>query len=813
MPANGLLRNSSRLLLALALSASAYAATDISTVPLNTYSAPSTTDVKPNVLFVLDDSGSMDWNYMPDWANDNSPPQYLFRNNAFNGVAYNPAVRYAKPVSFNSDGTVNTTAYPNMIGASGATGADATTKPNWKAVKNDGYGIQSTGTSDLTDTAYSFTIVPGEYCNSASMRTCVTANAPTGNYTVPAYLRWCSDNALTNCRATYDATFNKRRAPSPRTATLIISGSSSTSVSGLTVGGVQIMAAAVGATSNTGTLAQNIAAQIDACTFHKTGACQAAGYSASSSGSVVTITAPDATGSTPQVTRGNSGTMVFTATAFAMGAVPGENLRTPITPGTNSYAFPGKNVKALARTDCAGTTCTYVEEMSNYANWWAYYRTRMQMMKTGASNAFSTIDVAADITNNVSRFRLGYMSINNNTGSDFLNLAEFKTSHKFNWYNKLLNARPNDGTPLRAALSKAGHLYAGKLTGTDLNGVRVDEDPLQYSCQQNYAILSTDGFWNGGAGYKLDDAAVGNQDAALPRPLYDGGSATVQMRTSTLQEQTIPVYLQIQTSMLQTRTGSSTGNPLQRRDSNNGGSTYSNWYDVASCSADNNGNSRVQCRGGLERRDSGDFGVNFGSWYQVSSCTAVTSGRNQVQCQSPEFQRTSGNSGTSWTPWYPIAVGSCDADSSGTNRTECRTGNWTNWTNTASCTTAPGVECQYAPWSTWTTTNSCDRAPQSAASPYTVGIAADCRNQPGTPGALVNASTCTVSDTKNCQYTGWTSWSSVSSCTDAPQSTAPSYTVGTARECRIQTSGGTSNTLADVAAYYYGTDLRSSVPG
>ena len=51
-------------------------------------------------------------------------------------------------------------------------------------------------------------------------------------------------------------------------------------------------------------------------------------------------------------------------------------------------------------------------------------------------------------------------------------------------------------------------------------------DPLQYSCQQNYAILSTDGFWNQGAGYKLDGStAVGNQDAALPRPLYDGGSA------------------------------------------------------------------------------------------------------------------------------------------------------------------------------------------------------------------------------------------------------------------------------------------------
>ncbi|MBK9605478.1 MAG: hypothetical protein IPO58_03280, partial [Betaproteobacteria bacterium] len=34
------------------------------------------------------------------------------------------------------------------------------------------------------------------------------------------------------------------------------------------------------------------------------------------------------------------------------------------------------------------------------------------------------------------------------------------------------------------------------------------------------------------------------------------------------------------------------------------------------------------------------------------------------------------------------------------------------------------------------------------------------------------------------------------------------YTVDVATECQTLTSGGTSNTLADVAAYYYGTDLR-----
>ncbi|MGD9786402.1 MAG: pilus assembly protein [Sulfuricellaceae bacterium] len=65
-------------------------------------------------------------------------------------------------------------------------------------------------------------------------------------------------------------------------------------------------------------------------------------------------------------------------------------------------------------------------------------------------------------------------------------------------------------------------------------------DPVQYSCQQNFTILSTDGYWNtghdsgcsgrNGAGCKLDKtSAIGNQDNNLttaPRPLYDGGTTT-----------------------------------------------------------------------------------------------------------------------------------------------------------------------------------------------------------------------------------------------------------------------------------------------
>lgn len=655
--------------------ASAFAATDISTVPLPTFTIGTTVDVKPNILMVLDDSGSMDWTFLPDWANvrpgnyDSLPP-YLTRNSAFNGVAYNPAVRYLPPVGFKTDGSKDTTTYPSMTGTTAATGADTgQTRPNWRMVKNDGYGVQSSGTSNLTTAASYYTVVPGEYCNSPALVNCTTTTAPTGNYAYPAPLRWCDSAALTNCRGLQGGSFTYPRIPAPRVATITFSSASGASVTGITVDGLQIMSGATTSSGTSSTVASLVATAINNCSNSSQGNCTVTGYSASSSDRTVTIYAPGAISSTPVVSY--SGTLGRSITAFARApiplaawldgstssaAVPGENLRTVITPNVNSYPYPGSATKAAGRTDCAGTTCTYQEEMTNYANWFAYYRTRMQMMKTSTSRAFSELDSDEDIAAGTTRYRVGFLTLNNNTGTDFVNINDFTPAQKVTWFSKLFAAEPESGTPLRQALARAGQLYAGVLNGTTLNGVRVTE-PLQFSCQKNYTILSTDGFWNGSAGTKLDrTSSIGNTDGMLPRPYNDGTAAVIQHRTSTLQQQK---------------------NVLQKRTSSNG--------------------------------------RNWSSWQGTSSCTP---------------QR---------------------------NRVECRT-QYGSWTNAPSCTV--------------------DSSPDGQG------------------------------NTIDCRYTTWTGWSNTSACSPLPRSDGPVYTVGTARECQGTTSGGTSHTLADVAAYYYATDLR-----
>ena len=157
--------------------------TDLASSPLETASPG---QAKPNILYVLDDSGSMDYAYLPDWASTSTAT--LFRNSRYNGLYYNAAVTYSPPVYY--DGS----SYPSM--SSSNTSA-------WTKVPDDGFGVQSTSTSNLVGNAYFYTFVAGEYCSDVHQASCSTLSVATTAYPYPAYVRWCSDTALSDCQVTY----------------------------------------------------------------------------------------------------------------------------------------------------------------------------------------------------------------------------------------------------------------------------------------------------------------------------------------------------------------------------------------------------------------------------------------------------------------------------------------------------------------------------------------------------------------------------------------------------------------------------------
>ncbi len=192
------------------------------------------------------------------------------------------------------------------------------------------------------------------------------------------------------------------------------------------------------------------------------------------------------------------------------------------SPDYNTPTFTRVTVSA---TSGLGST----DERTNFANWYSYYRTRMLMMKTSTGLAFKGLG---------SNYRVGYATINNNGGNKFLNLASFDATQRAAWYSMLYSTSTNSSTPLLRALSNAGRLYANKLPGNALNGVAVI-DPVQYSCQQNFTVLTTDGFWNVAGTFDLNGSSVGNQDGNEQRPMLDSFQ---QIQTETTPTTTVNSY-------------------------------------------------------------------------------------------------------------------------------------------------------------------------------------------------------------------------------------------------------------------------------
>ena len=183
---------------------------------------------------------------------------------------------------------------------------------------------------------------------------------------------------------------------------------------------------------------------------------------------------------------------------------------TPAVPVRGTCYADGSYTKVtVSSTSGSGGT----DERQNFANWYSYYRDRMLTMKSAAGRAFSSLN---------NSYRVGLMKISQT--SPVVYLDTFEGTHRDTWYSMLYGISTSGSTPLRRSLSDAGRYYAGKLSGTD---------PVQYSCQQNFTILSTDGFWNGDSGYKVDGStAVGNQDGGAGRPMYDGAQAGTTTTTS-----------------------------------------------------------------------------------------------------------------------------------------------------------------------------------------------------------------------------------------------------------------------------------------
>jgi len=146
----------------------------------------------------------------------------------------------------------------------------------------------------------------------------------------------------------------------------------------------------------------------------------------------------------------------------------------------------------LSSVTWGGTTRTTAQERQNFATWYSFHRTRMKVAKAGASDAFA--DLPEDI-------RVGYTTIGNNgtyripVGTDG---GKFAGTNRSTWFERLRAAGGFGDTPLRGALG-AARTYFSETGDTGPWGPGTGS--TQLACRQNFAILTTDGFWNGDGGW------------------------------------------------------------------------------------------------------------------------------------------------------------------------------------------------------------------------------------------------------------------------------------------------------------------------
>ncbi|TAN81350.1 MAG: hypothetical protein EPN14_04810, partial [Gallionella sp.] len=583
----------------------------LATSPLATSTNSS---VLPNLMFILDNSGSMGQDYTSDymsrysvsvasgsnpWTDDDwSSPASDEKNckdsadddgsvsssvtsldlcvvgdvpymtGAMNSQYYNPAILYSpgvnadgtskasqtNPASVLTDGynkqnktqlnasttTINlTSSYPDRVWCKNA--SDSPTGPD--CVKNSDYtypnstykyGRSSGDVKGVYSAPYYYDVVPTEHCTAADLKTCTLSSVPTGSYTFPAKSRWCSDTNLTVCQATKTATYKYPRYVGTSATAVAATGyakvggtSKNKCFSSIKVNGVEILGATIcwGNTENDPGFAALLKNQINTYSSNPE-------YTAvvNTGDTYIYLTSTLAAGATA------NGNVTYTSTGTTLTMQSGTDITGGVTGVTTPpYTFARTNIvsttatypKVAARTDCSGAVgssgCTYAEEIANFGNWYAYYRTRMQGMKSAASQAFKTID---------SRYRVGFITIaNQSSAGNYLPIAKFDNvasgseapNQKSNWYTALFNIAPSSSTPLRSALSVVGRIFAGKKpVGTS--------DPMQYSCQQNFALLTTDGYWNTDTASDVKDIAgnaIGNMDSGSgTRPMYEGPTAT-----------------------------------------------------------------------------------------------------------------------------------------------------------------------------------------------------------------------------------------------------------------------------------------------
>ncbi|WP_320821783.1 pilus assembly protein, partial [Reinekea sp.] len=164
------------------------------------------------------------------------------------------------------------------------------------------------------------------------------------------------------------------------------------------------------------------------------------------------------------------------------------------------------------------------QEQTNYANWYSYYRKRAWVAKRALSSIINDSTARMGITTLWGTHTEKVADIDN-ISTPYDSTAN---SNKDKLMERMFKIGTSGGTPLRKALQTAGE-YFREAPGT---GPILEKIKGGY-CQQNFAILMTDGVWGGASpevGHQDKDTTVSPFDGGLYADNYSNTLADVAMK-------------------------------------------------------------------------------------------------------------------------------------------------------------------------------------------------------------------------------------------------------------------------------------------
>ena len=185
------------------------------------------------------------------------------------------------------------------------------------------------------------------------------------------------------------------------------------------------------------------------------------------------------------------------------------------------YDGPGStdaNAGASATDECdtshpVSVSSLSAAEQQNYANWYSYYRKREYVAKRALSQTIydSSARVGLGSLHNHNSIRTQVKDVDNITTP----VDATAQQNKNTLLNNLFKIDSSNGTPLRRSLEAVGNYFKG--TNSTFGASPILPADEGGECQKNFAVVMSDGFWNGG------DPDVGNTDRNGAGD-WDGGS-------------------------------------------------------------------------------------------------------------------------------------------------------------------------------------------------------------------------------------------------------------------------------------------------